>query len=306
MDGRFPGLPAKPRTAFFGSPAVAAQVLERMVAEGLGPAVVVTNVDKRRTRRGPAEPTPVARVAADHGIPVLHDPADLVGQGCHLGVVVAYGRILRPSTLELFPLVNIHFSLLPRWRGAAPVERAILAGDEVTGVCLMAVDQGLDEGDVFAEARVHIYPRETAEELRGRLAALGAAMLCDALGVGGPAFVAPRPQVGEITYAKKLTTDDLRIDFHASAEAAARQVRVGGAWCMTGPKRLKILDAEAEADVAANEGAALAPGKMMGERVACSPGLLRLLSVQPEGGRPMPTADWLRGRAREGAAPVLG
>ncbi|MDA8116593.1 MAG: methionyl-tRNA formyltransferase [Actinomycetota bacterium] len=306
MDQRFPGLPAKPRTAFFGSPAEAAQVLERMIAEGFAPLVVVTNVDKRRTRRGAPVPTPVARVAADHGIEVLHDPSELAGEDLHLGVVVAYGRILRAATLELLPLVNIHFSLLPRWRGAAPVERAILAGDEATGVCLMAVEEGLDEGEVFAEARVPIGARETAQELRSRLAALGAGMLCDALRLGGPAFSAPRPQAGATTYASKLTQDDLRIDFGAPAELAARQSRVGGAWCMAGGKRLKVLEAMAVAEADAVEAAGLAPGEMTGEAVACSPGLLRLLRVQPEGGRPMSTAEWLRGRARAGSAPVLG
>ena len=301
MDRRFPGLPAKPRTVFFGSPAVAAQVLERLVAEDLAPSAVVSNAEKRRNRRGAPTPTPVAELAKVHGIPVFHDPAELSGEEFQLGLVVAFGRILRPAVLALFPLVNLHFSLLPRWRGAAPVERAILAGDDSTGVCLMAVEEGLDEGDVFAEVRVPIGARETASELRARLAELGAEMLRDALRVGGPAFAAPRPQVGEVTYAAKIGRDDLRIDFREAAEAAERRVRVGGAWCMAGESRLKVLEAFAVPD----RGEEREAGEVAGETAACSPGGLRLIRVQPEGGRPMPTADWLRGRARSGAGLVL-
>ena len=281
---------------------MAAQVLERLISEGLAPLAVVTNVEKRRNRRGAPTPTPVAEVANAHGIAVLHDPAALSGGDFQLGVVVAYGRILRPATLELFPFVNLHFSLLPRWRGAAPVERAILAGDASTGVCLMAVEEGLDEGDVFAVSRVPIAPGETAGELRARLAGLGAEMLCDALRLGGPAFSAPRPQVGEVTYAAKIGPEDLRIAFGEPAEVAERQVRVGGAWCTAGGGRLKVLEAVTVGD----RGDEREPGEVVGDEVVCSPGRLRLITVQPEGGRPMPTADWLRGRARGGAKVVLG
>ena len=155
-------------------------------------------------------------------------------------MVVAFGRLIKPHVLERLPMVNVHFSLLPRWRGAAPVERAILAGDAETGVCLMALEEGLDTGPVYACVRVPIGPEETADELRGRLVAAGTdpARRAPATGLGDPA-----PQVGEPTYASKVDADELHIDWSRPADELHRLVRVGRAWTTFRGQRLRVLRA---------------------------------------------------------------
>jgi methionyl-tRNA formyltransferase len=161
------------------------------------------------------------------GLLVTHKPADVVPSGAELGVVVAYGRLVKPDVLAAVPMVNVHFSLLPRWRGAAPVERSILAGDRETGVCLMELEEGLDTGPVYARAATPIGADETADELRRRLGGIGADLLLKNLAVG---LGAPEPQIGEPTYAAKITTDEMRLDFEQAAEICDRAVRVGRAW----------------------------------------------------------------------------
>jgi methionyl-tRNA formyltransferase len=138
---------------------------------------------------------------------VTHKPADVVSSGAELGVVVAYGRLVKPDVLAAVPMVNVHFSLLPRWRGAAPVERAILAGDPETGVCLMELEEGLDTGPVYARAVTAIGPDETADDLRRRLGEIGTELLLENLAVG---LGEPEPQIGEPTYAAKISTPRLR------------------------------------------------------------------------------------------------
>jgi methionyl-tRNA formyltransferase len=168
---------------------------------------------------------------------VAHTPEAVIGSGAELGVVVAYGRIIRGNVLAEVPMVNVHFSLLPRWRGAAPVERAILAGDGETGVCLMKLDEGLDTGPVFARRSVEIRPEETAGELRSRLADLGTEMLLEVLAEGLPE---PVPQAGEATYAAKLDPAELHLDFTLPAEACLRVIRVGRAWTTWRGRRLIV------------------------------------------------------------------
>jgi methionyl-tRNA formyltransferase len=186
----------------------------------------------------------------------------------HLGVVVAYGRIIPAEVLERVPMVNLHFSLLPRWRGAAPVERALLAGDLVTGVCLMEVVEELDAGGVYDRRELAIGESDSATDLRNQLVDQGIEMLRDRLQHGlGQAI----PQSGEVTYADKITTDDLRIDWSAGGSTIGRLVRVGGAWTTFRDKRIKLLEAEV------------------------IDGRLVPLVVQPEGRRPMNYTDWRRG-----------
>ena len=156
--------------------------------------------------------------------------------------MVAYGRLIRRPVLERLGFVNLHFSLLPRWRGAAPVERALLAGDAETGVCLMQLEEGLDTGPVFAHRRVPIDSRVTADALRRQLVEVGSELLCTTLDTG---LHDPTPQEGEVTYAAKLTPADLEIDWGATADVIDRVVRVGGAWTTWRGRRLKVLDAEA-------------------------------------------------------------
>ena len=176
-------------------------------------------------------------MATELGLPVAHTPEAVIGSGAELGVVVAYGRIIRGNVLAEVPMVNVHFSLLPRWRGAAPVERAILAGDGETGVCLMKLDEGLDTGPVFARRSVEIRPEETAGELRSRLADLGTEMLLEVLAEGLPE---PVPQAGEATYAAKLDPAELHLDFTLPAEACLRVIRVGRAWTTWRGRRLIV------------------------------------------------------------------
>ncbi len=246
---------------------------------GFDVAMVVTNPDRRRGRGSGTTPTPVKSAAVDLGITVTHDIDDVVDSGADLGVVVAFGQIIRPHVLDAISMVNLHFSLLPRWRGAAPVERAILAGDPVTGVDLMDVAEGLDTGDVRARVTLDIGPDETADELRGRLVAAGATLLVRALTEGLPP---PEPQVGEPTYAHKITPDDLHIDWAEPAEVIHRQVRVGGAWTTRDGERFKIWRTAVEPT---GDGVAHPAGD----------GEIELLQVQPAGKPRLDAAAWANG-----------
>ena len=154
--------PRRPRRlVYLGTPDLAVPPLRALHAEGFDIALVVTRADKRRGRGGTLVPSPVKAAAIELGIPVTANVDDVLDAGADLGVVVAFGRIIKPHVLEAVPMVNLHFSLLPRWRGAAPVERAILAGDAETGVCVMAVEEGLDTGGVYRSATVPIGPDDT-------------------------------------------------------------------------------------------------------------------------------------------------
>ena len=188
--------------------------------------LVVTRADARRGRGTTLSPSPVKAAAMELGLPVTDRVDDVLDAGVDLGVVVAFGQIIRPHVLDGVPMVNLHFSDLPRWRGAAPVERAILAGDEHTAVCLMDVEEGLDTGGVRARAGLDIGPDETAAELRVRLVDAGTHLLVDALRDGLPPAEA---QHGEVTYARKITPGDLELDWARPALELHRVVRVGGA-----------------------------------------------------------------------------
>jgi methionyl-tRNA formyltransferase len=269
------------RLVYLGTPEMAVLPLRALVAAGHEVLLVVTGADKRRGRRGAPAPSPVKAAAAELGLPVSHEIADVhhaVAEGAELGVVVAFGKIIGRDILDALPLVNVHFSLLPRWRGAAPVERALLAGDERTGVCIMAIEEGLDTGGVFAREEVPIGPRDTADDLRATLVEVGARLLVDTLSRPlGDWIDAPEPQVGETTYAQKFTTADFEIDWSDPAERVDRLIRVGGAWTTFRGKRLKIL------------AAALRDGVVVPTR------------VQPEGKAPMDFDAW-----RNGAQPAPG
>ena len=175
--------------------------------------------------------------ATELGLAVTDQMADLVEAGVDLGVVVAYGRIIPAEVLAAVPMVNLHFSLLPRWRGAAPVERAILAGDPSTGVDLMVVEEGLDTGGIFARTEIAIGPDDQLEELRARLVAEGARLLVEHLGAG---LGEPRPQVGEPSYAAKVDASERELDWSRPAVDVHRRVRVGDAWTTFHGKRLKV------------------------------------------------------------------
>ncbi len=272
-----------------------------LVAAGHQVEIVVTRRDTRRSRRGEPEPSPVKRAAVDLGIEVTDELEEVRGANAELGVVVAYGRIIPQSILDVLPMVNVHFSLLPRWRGAAPVERAILAGDATTGVCVMRLEAGLDTGPVLARAEVPIGPEETADELKERLAVLGADLLADVLSVGVSELPQGEPQHGEVTYAAKIEPEELELHFDAPAIELARLVRAGRAWTTFRGARLIVVSARAHPDDRDAVGAS-DPGALAGTRVMTPEGTLELVEVQPEGRKRIGAAEWLRGRARSPAS----
>jgi len=220
-------------------------------------------------------------VATELGVPVTHRLGDVLGVEADLGVVVAFGRIIPAAILAALPMVNLHLSLLPRWRGAAPIERAILAGDLYSGVSLMALDAGLDTGPVYETITVPIEPTESAEALTFRLGELGTDALLGRLRDGkeglGPTF----PQVGEPTYAEKITVWDRHLDFSASAAECLRVVRIGRAWTTFRGSRL-IIHAAHVVDQPGSE-AGHRPGALLNGQVTTTSGRLGLDLVQLEG-----------------------
>jgi methionyl-tRNA formyltransferase len=278
------------RLVFFGTPTDAVPALRALRAAGHEIPLVVTQPDRRRGRGGALEPSPVKAAALELGLAVrTPDRArevldDVTATTAEVGVVVAFGQILPEALFRAVPLgfVNVHFSLLPRWRGAAPVERAILAGDRETGVCIMAIEKGLDTGAVFARASTPIGPDETAGELRGRLVTIGTDLLVT--NVPRLADITPIPQEGEPTYAEKLTVEEFRLDPTRSAGELVRVVRAGnprpGAWTTVNGERLKVWRAQVDDD-----------------------GAFEPVEVQPDGRARMSFVDWRRGR--RGAAFVL-
>ena len=284
------------RLVYLGTPDAAVPPLQALHAAGFDIPLVVTSVDKRRGRRGHSEPSPVKACAVELGLAVSHDVDDVLATGCQLGVVVAYGRLIRPHVLEQLPFVNVHFSLLPRWRGAAPVERAILAGDERTGVCLMALEETLDTGPVYRVVETPIGDRENADELRQRLVTLGTDLLVGALRAG---LGDPTEQEGEPTYAAKIETAELEIDWSQPAEEIDRVVRVGGAWTTLDGVRLKIWSTGAPLV------SDLAPGQVDGPLVGTGDGALALQVVQAAS-RPRLGIDAFLAGARLEAGARLG
>ena len=290
------------KVVFFGTPADAVPALDALHAAGHQIALVVTQPDRRRGRGSEPSPSPVKAAADALGLPVLTPEKsrevvdDVARTGADLGVVVAFGQLLPPALLEALPhgFVNVHFSLLPRWRGAAPVERAVLAGDRETGVCIMALEAGLDTGPVYARERTPIGAQETAGELRARLVGIGTDLLVDTL-PRVPVTV-PEPQTGDPTYADKLTVDEFALDWDQPAEELARIVRAGnprpGAWSTDHGTRLKFWRVRALSACIDAE-----PGTVFGHtRVATGEGALELVEVQPEGRRAMDANAWLAGR----------
>lgn len=287
------------RIVYLATPFDAVPSLHALGAAGHDIALVLTQPDRRRGRGGELVPSPVKHAALELGLPVLTPVRakevidDVRATGAELGVVVAFGQLLPPALLDALPLgfINVHFSLLPRWRGAAPVERAVLAGDAETGVCIMALEAGLDTGPIYARVATPIGAQETAGELHARLIELGTDLLVATVPSIGAAT--PEPQVGEPTYAEKLTVEEFALDWSRPAADLARLVRAGnpkpGAWTRAGGKRLKVLRAH-PVDGEAPVGAIVAPASAGSGR-----GLLALDEVQPEGKRPMSGIDWVRG-----------
>lgn len=280
---------------YFGSPDAAVPPLLALVEAGFEIPLVVSMPDRRRGRRTAPVPTAVKEVATQLGIPVSEDVNDALSVQADCGVVVAYGRLIQRNILTQLPMINLHFSLLPRWRGAAPVERAILAGDTETGVCIMALEPELDTGAIYRSRRITIGDETTAQKLTEELAQLGAEELVAAMREG---LLQPVPQIGTATIAAKIHRSDLQLDWELSAIELDRIVRVGGAWTTKGSSLLKIH----EAKVAEGSGE---PGVLVDDLVGTGRGLLQLLVVQPEGKPQMEAQSWING-ARLDAKSRLG
>jgi methionyl-tRNA formyltransferase len=298
------------RIAFLGTPAFAVQSLREIIADGHDVAAVYTRPPAPRGRGHELQPSPVHQFAQGAGIEVrtprsfryVEVVEPFRALKLDAAVVVAYGHILPPDILEAPRLGawNLHASLLPRWRGAAPIQRAIMAGDAVTGVQVMKMSEGLDEGPILASERVAIGPDDTAATLHDRLAAVGAELLAGALRAlaAGPVILHDQAESG-VTYARKITAGEARIDWALTAQEVDRHIRglspFPGAWfeALTpkGPVRVKALMSHQ----ASGQGA---PGEVLdgeGFRVACGQSAVRLTRVQREGRAPQDADEFLRG-----------
>lgn len=284
------------RLVFLGTPEAAVPSLQGLHAAGFEIALVVSRPDRRRRRNADPEPSPVKAAGLELGLVVTDDLEQVVAVEADLGVVVAYGRIIPVSVLDRLPMVNLHFSLLPRWRGAAPVERTVLAGDAETGACVMDVAEGLDEGGVHSMVRTSVTATDTAESLTTRLAAIGADLLIETLSAG---LGTATPQTGEVTYAAKVTPDDRHLDWSRPAEELRRVVRVGRAWTTFRGDRLLVGALEpADHDPPAPP---LGPGELHGTILGTGTQPVRLVEVQPEGRARQPATEWINGtRPRPG------
>ncbi|HEX4884775.1 MAG TPA: methionyl-tRNA formyltransferase [Casimicrobiaceae bacterium] len=300
------------RVGFAGTPVFAVSALAAIADAGFTIPLVLTRPDKPKGRGLKTEPSPVKAEALRRGLPVIQ-PATLrtqEGRAAALAVpldvlvVAAYGLILPPEVLAWPRLgcINIHASRLPRWRGAAPIQRALLAGDPATGVSIMQMDEGLDTGPVIALADVPIEPRETGGSLHDRLADAGAALVVEVLRRierGGTIEAAPQPEDGAV-YAKRIDRDDARIDWTRDAEAIDRQVRafdpVPGAFTTLDGAPLKVWKAAPAAATAQALPGTVLDASSRGIVVACGRGLLIIEELQPASGRRMTAAAFVAGR----------
>ena len=304
------------RIAFAGTPPFAAVALQRLLDAGCAPPLVLTQPDRPAGRGMRLQASAVKQLALAHGLPVAQprslrldgkfaqDAADaqlaLQQARPDVLVVAAYGLILPPWVLALPRLgcVNIHASLLPRWRGAAPVQRAIEAGDAATGVCIMQMDQGLDTGELLRAQPLAIAADDTAASLTQRLADLGAGLLLPALRdlAGGNARRTPQPAEG-VSYAHKIDKAEAAIDWRCDAAAIERRVRAfdpfPGASFQWRGHSVKLWRAAVRGELHGVPGTLLEspPDALL---MACGRGALQLLELQRPGGRRLPAADWLR------------
>jgi methionyl-tRNA formyltransferase len=304
------------RIVFAGTPEPALPSLIRLIDSARHDVVaVLTRPDAASGRRGKPAPSPVAQLALEHGIPVLRPErpnsdefvsqlAELAPEAC---AVVAYGALLRDGLLAVpdHGWINLHFSLLPAWRGAAPVQAAIAAGDTVSGATTFQIEPALDSGPVYGVVTETIRPTDTAGDLLGRLSSSGAALLATTLDGIADGSLTPVPQPSDgVTMAPKVTVDDARVRWDLPAHVVERRIRAftpnPGAWTVIGELRLKL------GPVTVDEADPLAPGAIRVERnrvlvgTASQPVLLG--SVQPPGKKPMDAAAWARGARLDDSA----
>ena len=279
------------RIVYIGTPQIAVAPLQALVAAGFDVELVVTGVDKRRGRGTQTTANPVKTAALALDIPISHDINDVLKLNPDglLGVVVAFGSIIATEILQHVPMINIHYSALPRWRGAAPVERAILEGDSTTAVCIIQVVEQLDAGDVLATAPCTIRDDDSVAGLRDRLGHLALPLLIDICSNG---VSSQQAQVGDVVIARKISTNDLAIAWSSSPDQISRQVRLGNAFTFFEGKRFKVHEVSRvseqlpEGSISFNDGMVL---------VGTREGSLQLLTVQPEGKPRIAASEWARG-----------
>jgi methionyl-tRNA formyltransferase len=297
------------RVVFAGTPAFARVALEGVLAAGHDVCLVLTQPDRPAGRGMQLRPSEVKVLALQRGVPLAQpatlravDALELLTEQRATGMVVAaYGLILPSPVLALFPLgcINIHASLLPRWRGAAPIQRALLAGDEETGISIMQMEAGLDTGPVYLQEHIKIAERDTAGTLHDKLAALGAKLVVRALDElqRGTARATPQPRTG-VTYAAKVTKDEAMLDWRASAAQLERQVRAFDpfpvAHLRLDGELLRVWRASA-LTVPSGPPGMVAEASDAGIVVCCGTGALRLEELQRPGGRRLPARELRRG-----------
>jgi methionyl-tRNA formyltransferase len=306
------------RIVFMGTPEFAVPTLRALAATGNEVVAVYTQPDRPAGRGRRLRPSPVKVAALDLGLPIFQPaslrPAEEVERLAALApdviVVAAYGQILRPNVISIPPhgILNVHASLLPRWRGAAPIPAAILAGDTETGVTIMLIDPGLDTGPILAKQAIPITEDDTTGTLTAKLATLGADLLTRTLPDWVAGRIVPEPQDTSLaTVAPRIQPADAIIDWRKSAERLAREVRAYQPWpgarTTLHGRQLTILAAKPIAGDAAPPGAVVLEGRS-GLAVATGDGLLRLLRVQLEGGKPLDAASFRAGH-RDLAGAIL-
>ena len=291
---------------FAGTPEFAAQALRAILAAGHEVPLVLTQPDRPAGRGQKLQPSPVKQVALEHGIPVhqperLKDPAThqpIIDAAADVMVVAAYGLILPQVVLDIprHGCLNIHGSLLPRWRGAAPIQRAIEAGDKESGVVIMQMEAGLDTGPMLLTESLSITDDDTAASLHDKLAAQGARLIVDALARLPELQAVPQPEEG-VTYAHKIEKAEAAIDWNLSAEQLARRIRAFNPFPGATAKHGELLLKCWQAKPTAGQGE---PGQVLaadgnGVVVACGSGALCLTELQKPGSKRLPAADFLRG-----------
>ena len=271
-----------------GTPNESVPTLQALVKAGHEVVLVITQPDRKRGRGSAMVASPVKQAALELGLNVSHKMADALDVEADIGVVIAFGRLIKSPVLEYVTWLNIHPSLLPRWRGATPVESSILGGDTHTGVCVMALEAGMDTGPVFKRYETDIEDNESSQHLSERLFVEGTRMLIELLD-GGLPLPEPEPQVGEPTLAEKFTPESFHLDWSKSAEELSRVIRLGRAWTTFRDKRFRILEARVGESLDAK------PGVVVGNSVATVDGSLVLVTVQPEGKGPQDAKSWANG-----------
>ncbi|KAD3633353.1 methionyl-tRNA formyltransferase [Arthrobacter yangruifuii] len=300
------------RVLFAGTPAVAVPSLNALIDAGFDVVGVLTRPDAPLGRKKVLTPSPVAARAQELGLPVIRAAkvddeaiAAIAALDPDVAAIVAYGALVpaRALTVPKQGWINLHFSLLPAWRGAAPVQHAVMAGDDITGASTFLLETGLDTGPVFGTLTETVRPEDTSGDLLERLSHSGAVLLAQTLGAVDAGAAVPVPQQGDITLAPKLSIDDARVDWQQPALAIRRRINgvtpEPGAWTTWDGARFKIGAAKLRSDVTD-----LAPGQVRftgGADAAAVVGTgshgLELLRVQPAGKKMMPGADWARGLA---------